>query len=68
MYVAKENTMFTGDSKEPRPHTSFSQIDTYQQCPRKWAFRYVYKLERERLSHYLIFGSAVHTGGGFLGG
>ena len=61
MYIAKENTMFTGDSKEPRPHTSFSQIDTYQQCPRKWAFRYVYKLERERLSHYLIFGSAVHT-------
>ena len=43
-----------------REHTSYSQISTYRECPRKWAFRYVYRLERERLAQAMVFGGAIH--------
>jgi len=41
-------------------HTSYSQVDTYNRCPRKWAFRYHLKLDSESVSHYLVFGGAIH--------
>lgn len=42
-------------------YLSVSQITTYLGCPRKYRFRYVDKLEAERRSSDLAFGSAVHS-------
>lgn len=39
---------------------SFSRIDTYEACPLKYKFRYVYSLP-EPLSHAASFGSSVHN-------
>jgi len=50
----------TDPPKAKRPHTSFSQIDGWLRCPRKWALKYIEKTEAESTSHYLIFGGAVH--------
>ncbi len=40
-------------------HVSHSQINLWDQCPRKWEYRYVQKL-KERSSGNLILGSCYH--------
>lgn len=42
-------------------HLSVSQVTTYLTCPRKYRFRYVDRLEPERVSIDLVFGRAVHS-------
>ncbi|MBU5669609.1 PD-(D/E)XK nuclease family protein [Peptoniphilus sp. MSJ-1] len=41
---------------------SYSQIDLFHQCPRKWTFKYIDKIDTEQKSIYLDYGSAVHKG------
>lgn len=45
---------------EPRI-LSASQLSCYLMCPRKYAFRYVERVEAEHRSAALCFGSAVHS-------
>jgi ATP-dependent helicase/DNAse subunit B len=41
---------------------SFSQLQLFAQCPRKYQFRYIDKIEKEfESSADLILGNAVHT-------
>lgn len=49
-------------SKELFTRLSYSQIDTFHQCPRKWTFRYVDGLVFESANIHLDYGSAVHKG------
>ena len=56
--------MITGNS-EKLPvidHLSYSAVNTYQQCPLKWYFRYVEKIPEEVICSALVFGSAIHSG------
>lgn len=39
---------------------SYSQIDSFHQCPRKWAFRYVDDIRVDKKSIALEFGTAIH--------
>lgn len=41
---------------------SYSQIDTFEQCPKKWTFKYVDKIDFEEKNISLDYGSAVHKG------
>jgi hypothetical protein len=41
-------------------HLSYSSINTWQLCPRSWAYRYVERIQAKR-SAALVFGSAFHT-------
>ena len=41
-------------------HVSHSSISCFQQCPLKWKFRYVDKLEEDFKGVALVFGSSVH--------
>lgn len=43
------------------PRYSASRINAYLMCPRKWAFKYVDKVEPERRSAAMAFGRAVHS-------
>lgn len=43
-------------------HISYSAIQTYEDCPRKYMFRYVMGLEDLGKAMPLVFGSAVHQG------
>ncbi len=45
---------------EGRIRLSFSRIDTYQNCPRKFRFRYVDRLPTLPSTH-LSFGTSIHT-------
>jgi ATP-dependent helicase/DNAse subunit B len=42
---------------------SFSQVSTYQQCPRKYQYHYLDKLKSKEFetSYELLLGSLVHT-------
>ena len=43
------------------PHWSFSSLNGFINiCSLQWAFRYFYKLEAEKISTNLVFGSAFH--------
>ena len=42
-------------------HVSHSSISCFQQCPLKWRFRYVDKLEEDFKGVALVFGSSVHA-------
>ena len=56
--------MITGNS-EKLPvidHLSYSSVNTYQQCPLKWYFRYVEKIPEEVIGSALVFGCAIHSG------
>ncbi len=44
-----------------RPHVSYSEIKTYQNCPLKWHFQYVEKAKPEQLSGAMLLGSCVHA-------
>lgn len=39
---------------------SFTQFSSYQQCPKQWAGKYVYKLAKNLPSINFIFGTAIH--------
>lgn len=41
---------------------SYSQIETFEQCPKKWSFRYIDKIVIEMQNIHLDYGSAVHQG------
>ncbi|NMW84732.1 PD-(D/E)XK nuclease family protein [Peptoniphilus sp. AGMB00490] len=41
---------------------SYSQIETFEQCPQKWSFRYIDKILFEQQNIHLDYGSAVHKG------
>lgn len=41
---------------------SYSQIDTFHQCPRKWTYRYIDNLRFDEQNIHLDYGSAVHKG------
>lgn len=41
---------------------SYSQIDTFHQCPRKWTYRYIDDLRFDGQNIHLDYGSAVHKG------
>lgn len=41
---------------------SYSQIDTFHQCPRKWTYRYIDNLVFDEQNIHLDYGSAVHKG------
>ena len=41
-------------------HLSFSQLRTFVECPRKWHYEKVVRLEPERMPVSLAFGCAVH--------
>ena len=44
-----------------QPHWSFSNLNSFINiCSLQWAFRYIYKLESERTSVNLVFGTAFH--------
>ena len=45
----------------PIDHLSWSQVQTFRGCPRKWAYRYVDQLEPGFVPEALAFGSAFHT-------
>jgi len=56
--------MTTGSS-EKLPvidHLRYSSVNTCQQCPLKWNFRYVEKIPEEMIGSALVFGSAIHSG------
>src|SRR5947209_232870 len=42
-------------------HLSWSGINAYKTCPRKFAFRYIEKVPEEFKPSSLAFGSAFHT-------
>ncbi len=48
------------DAGPEKLRLSFSRVDTYRQCPAKFAFSYVEKLPTEP-SPYLSWGSSVHA-------
>lgn len=41
---------------------SYSQIDTFRQCPRKWTYRYIDNIKFDEQNIHLDYGSAVHKG------
>lgn len=41
---------------------SYSQIDTFHQCPRKWTYRYINNIRFDEQNIHLDYGSAVHKG------
>lgn len=41
---------------------SYSQIDTFEQCPKKWTFQYIDKIDFDDKNIHLDYGSAVHKG------
>lgn len=41
---------------------SYSQIDSFHQCPRKWTYRYIDDLRFNEQNIYLDYGSAIHKG------
>ena len=43
-----------------RPYISWTQVSSYQQCPRAFAFRYVEHAEPDFVPSSLLFGSAMH--------
>ena len=43
-----------------RPYLSWTQVSSYQQCPRAFAFRYVERAEPDVVASSLLFGSAMH--------
>ena len=43
-----------------RPYLSWTQVSSYQQCPRAFAFRYVEHAEPDFVPSSLLFGSAMH--------
>ncbi len=43
-----------------RPHLSWTQVSSYQQCPRAFAFKYVERAEPDFVPSSLLFGSAMH--------
>jgi putative RecB family exonuclease len=43
-----------------RPYLSWTQVSSYQQCPRAFAFRYVERAEPDFVPSSLLFGSAMH--------
>ncbi len=54
--------METLNELRKKPHWSFSALNTLaNMCSLKWAFRYLYKVENERTSVNLLFGSAFHA-------
>lgn len=44
----------------PLMHLSWSGIQAFNQCPRKFSFRYIEKAPAERTSAALVFGTAIH--------
>ena len=42
------------------PHVSWSSIETYKTCPKKFSYRYIVKAEEERTAASLAFGGAIH--------
>jgi putative RecB family exonuclease len=44
-----------------RRHLSWSQLNSYRSCPRRWFFSHVEGLEPEFTSSALLFGSAIHS-------
>ncbi len=50
----------TAVSPLPIQHLSWSSIQTYAQCPRKYEYRYVANAPEERTAASLAFGGAVH--------
>ena len=44
-----------------RPYLSWSQVSSYQSCPRAYAFRYVDQAEPEFTPSSLCFGGAIHS-------
>ena len=43
-----------------RPYLSWTQVSSYQQCPRAFAFRYVEHADPDFVPSSLLFGSAMH--------
>lgn len=43
-----------------RPYLSWTQVSSYQQCPRAFAFRYVEHADSDFVPSSLLFGSAMH--------
>ena len=44
-----------------RKYLSFSAISTFQQCPLRFAFRYIQNLPEATVSASLVFGGAIHA-------
>jgi putative RecB family exonuclease len=44
-----------------RNYLSYSAVKTYQQCPRRYYFRYVAELQPDFIPGSLVFGAAVHA-------
>lgn len=42
-------------------HVSYSQLDLFSQCPRRWMYRYIEKIPENSDSDALIYGTAVHS-------
>ncbi|MBI5210680.1 MAG: PD-(D/E)XK nuclease family protein [Elusimicrobia bacterium] len=42
-------------------HFSFSKLDTYRDCPRRYRYRYVDRIKRERRTAESFLGSCVHA-------
>lgn len=45
-----------------RDYLSFSQVNQFRACPRKWAFSYVEDASKAFIPQALLFGSAFHAG------
>src|SRR5579884_2263707 len=41
-------------------HLSWSGMQTYKQCPRKFQFRYISKAPEEQTASALVYGGAIH--------
>ena len=48
------------EKKMETPVLSYSQINTYQQCPLKYKYHYILQIPRPP-KHYLSFGQSLHT-------
>lgn len=58
--LGEKPLVFQYKSLQKNSPLSFSKINTFQTCPLRYKFQYIYKLA-EPLSHQLSFGQSVHN-------
>ncbi len=58
--LGDQPVLFTYERRHQPLKLSFSRINTFQTCPLRYKFQYLYRLA-EPLSHQLSFGSSVHN-------
>lgn len=52
--------MFEPAEEERDEHVSFSQIDTFVRCPKRYEYKYIQRATPESRSFHLVFGVSIH--------